>query len=323
MSPINSSLTAFSAFSGMDGFRVGAEATDLKCIGGCDTDSYARIAGFLNFRDVLLRDVKEVDRTTTKPFDILMAGLPCTPFSKVGNRTAFNHPDGLLYLEVVRLLRDFRPKAALIENVPFLIKHAGGITIQTILSAIHEAGYSIHLREENAAKHSAPTARNRVYIVCFRDDHGIEHFNWPKPTLIPTPISSVLLPEDDCRTESLFIDDKKFHPTRGPAKKNPFMPIKLGYVEKDFRENRVFSIDAPAPTFLATSPQPGGALGFYMINGRIRRLHQEEMLAAMRFPPNFLLPFAPAIVDRLIGNSVAVPVVRKILNQIKITLEEV
>jgi len=52
----------------------------------------------------------------SKPIDLLAGGVPCQPFSIAGKH--LGHEDGRnMFPEMVRAVRELRPKAVLVENV--------------------------------------------------------------------------------------------------------------------------------------------------------------------------------------------------------------
>jgi DNA (cytosine-5)-methyltransferase 1 len=105
----------------------------------------------------------------------------------------------------------------------------------------------------------------------------------------------------------------------------PLRPIAVGRIGEDGQSKqgyRIYSDRGIAVTFCARGGGVGGTTGLYLVNGRVRRLHPRESARAMGFPDTFVLP--PEVSDEqarsLFGNSVAVPVVRRIFDRIVETL---
>lgn len=134
--------------------------------------------------------------------DLLAAGLPCQPFSVAGKGRA--HQDRRdMFCEVVRAARELRPKAILIENVKGLVRsgfrdyfeylllaiaspslasivredwkrHLGTLRDELRKGTTADPGYTVHVHEINSADYGVPQWRERVLIVAFRNDLGVE-----------------------------------------------------------------------------------------------------------------------------------------------------
>merc|ERR1711971_1106642 len=71
-----------------------------------------------------------------------------------------------------------RPKAFLLENVPFLLEIGGGWYMRAILDELETAGYTVHYRILNS-RPVIPQRRRRMYFVGFRDAAHAKAFAWP------------------------------------------------------------------------------------------------------------------------------------------------
>ena len=91
---------------------------------------------------VIVRDIRTVDSNQIRAMtdlkknevDVVIGGPPCQGFSTVGKRQE-NDPRNLMFLEFVRMVRDLRPRAAVMENVPqFLhpLEVATGICLKNL-----------------------------------------------------------------------------------------------------------------------------------------------------------------------------------------------
>ena len=72
----------------------------------------------------------------------MLGGFPCQPFSYAGKRKGFGDTRGTLFFEIERILQKYQPKAFLLENVRGLYTHDEGRTFDTIMSKLHDLGYS-------------------------------------------------------------------------------------------------------------------------------------------------------------------------------------
>lgn len=156
-------------FAGVGGIRMGvSEAFDefglqSKCVLSSEIDDNACLTYSLNFNEKPSGDVRQI--TESEPFDLLLAGFPCQPFSYAGKRMGFGDTRGTLFFEIERLLGMYRPKAFLLENVRGLYTHDGGRTVETIMGKLHELGYGTCDLLLNSSNFGVPQNRVRLYIV--------------------------------------------------------------------------------------------------------------------------------------------------------------
>lgn len=161
-------------FAGIGGFRTGlTNAGDIFLpVGWCEIDRYAQKAYRALYEtegEYFCDDATKIEPTELPDIDLICAGFPCQPFSVSGRRLGFADTRGTLFHEIVRLAEAKRPSYLLLENVPGLLNHAQGETFRTILTAIHELGYSLEWCCLNSADHGVPQQRRRVYIVGYLD----------------------------------------------------------------------------------------------------------------------------------------------------------
>lgn len=156
-------------FAGVGGIRIGAtealrkKGIDSECVLSSEIDEKACETYFLNFGEHPSGDVKKI--TEIEPFDFLLAGFPCQPFSYAGKRRGFGDTRGTLFFEIERILAQYRPKAFLLENVRGLKTHDGGRTFDTIITKLHELGYGTAELILNSSNFGVPQNRVRLYIL--------------------------------------------------------------------------------------------------------------------------------------------------------------
>jgi len=161
-------------FAGVGGFRLGLEALGGICVFSNEIDqdcvrAYTELFG--NESSVLhVGDVCKVSSDSIPDHDLLVGGFPCQPFSKEGLQPGIHDPRGLLFRELVRILRDKRPKHFLFENVPGLLSSNGGGDYKMILQEFEvESDYRVHAEVINA-KCLTPQSRKRLYFMGTRED---------------------------------------------------------------------------------------------------------------------------------------------------------
>lgn len=165
----------FDMFSGIGGFRSGLTAVGgFECIGHCEIDKYANIAYNAIYDtkgEIYFEDARQIDPDQLPYFDLLCAGFPCQSFSVAGRRMGFDDTRGTLFFEVARICKSKRPPYLLLENVPGLLSHDEGRTLETIFSALVELGYHLEWCVHNSKYFGVPQQRKRLYIVAYLDSY--------------------------------------------------------------------------------------------------------------------------------------------------------
>ncbi len=110
--------------------------------------------------------------------DIVVGSPPCQAYSTVGKRM-IDDPRGKLFVEYYRMLKEFKPKFFLFENVKGLLSMQGGELHAEIISLFESLGYRVQSRLLNAADYGAPQIRERVIITGSKLAH---EFKYPAPT---------------------------------------------------------------------------------------------------------------------------------------------
>ncbi|EOX1309288.1 DNA (cytosine-5-)-methyltransferase [Listeria monocytogenes] len=158
-------------FAGVGGFRLGMEAAGHKCVGYVEIDKYARTSytaihqtegefeghDITSISDDVIRSIGRVD--------IIAGGFPCQAFSIAGKRRGFEDTRGTLFFEIMRWATVLKPETLFLENVPGLLSHDEGITFETILRKMDEAGYDAEWDCLNACHFGVPQSRERIFLI--------------------------------------------------------------------------------------------------------------------------------------------------------------
>lgn len=170
-------FTYFSLFSGIGGFELGiAKACAGKkqkpvCVGYSEIDPYAiKIYNAHFSKHKNFGDITKIKTETLPDFNLLVGGFPCQSFSIAGKRLGFDDKRGTLFFEIVRILRDKRPRHFVLENVKGLLSHDGGRTFKVIIHALAALGYSVEWQVLNSKDFGIPQNRERVFIVGYHGD---------------------------------------------------------------------------------------------------------------------------------------------------------
>ena len=161
-------MKAFSMFSGIGGFELGAKmaSEDIELIGYSEIDKYAiqvyekHFSGATNYGNATTIDGEQLP-----DFDLLVGGFPCQAFSVAGKREGFNETRGTLFFDIARICSEKRPRHLVLENVKGLLSHDKGKTFQTILRVLSDLGYGVEWQVLNSKDFGVPQNRERVFIV--------------------------------------------------------------------------------------------------------------------------------------------------------------
>lgn len=179
-------FTVLELFAGAGGMALGLEKAGLSAVMLNEIDKHACNTLRLNRPDwnVVEGDVAGIDFSQYKgKVDVLAGGFPCQAFSYAGKKMGFEDTRGTLFFEFARAVQEVQPKILLAENVRGLLNHDDGNTLQTIVNAIDEIGYSlITPKVLKAIFYQVPQKRERLILVAIRKDllNSID-YEWPSP----------------------------------------------------------------------------------------------------------------------------------------------
>lgn len=147
-----------------------------------DFDKYAVDTYNANFlHQAVCADVSDINFTTLPDIDVLVGGFPCQSFSTVNPTKDTNDERANLYKQIVRFLREKRPKYFICENVKGLITLQRGAIINKIVSEFEAEGYNVQYKLLKAVEYGIPQKRERVFIIGIRKDIDCTYF-YPKTT---------------------------------------------------------------------------------------------------------------------------------------------
>lgn len=137
------------------------------CVGYSEIDKYAIQTFEHHFGKEVKNygDATKLNTSELPDFDLLVGGFPCQAFSLAGKRAGFEDTRGTLIFDVVRVLRDKRPRHFILENVKGLLSHEGGKTFAAILEILADSGYDVSWSIHNSKNYGVPQNRERVYLI--------------------------------------------------------------------------------------------------------------------------------------------------------------
>lgn len=308
-------FTFIDLFCGLGGFRLALESVGGMCVFSSDIDPYARATYKANFGEEPSGDITKIDSCEIPPFNVLCAGFPCQAFSCAGKQRGFSDKRGTLFFQILRIAAYHRPEVLFLENVENLIRHDGGRTLQVILYSLQAFGYKVYHKVLIANDYGVAQIRKRIYFVCIREDLKIS-FNFPKPFGNATAVEDYL---EESVNEKYFITDPSIYFYKPDLEHRINTTCRIGGIGKLSQSYRIYSSKGVTPTFVCQNRGPGGGTEAYLIDGRVRSLTPTEAKRIMGFPESYIFPVSDGKALELLGNSVAIPVIRAIAQEIVAT----
>jgi DNA (cytosine-5)-methyltransferase 1 len=190
-------------FAGAGGISLGFHALGCQIVAALEVDELAAATHAANFfRDasasVRAQHAKPHDITEVEPedlveefglgtvedaVDLIVGGPPCQAYARVGRaklREVAEHPEafkvdprGNLYLRYLHYVRQMKPLALLMENVPDIMNYGGHNVAQEVAEALDEMGYEARYSLLNSAFYGVPQMRDRVILLAIRKELGV------------------------------------------------------------------------------------------------------------------------------------------------------
>lgn len=309
-------------FAGIGGFRIALESLGAQCIYSNEWDRYAQEVYANNFGHIPEGDITKVDEKTIPNHDILCAGFPCQAFSISGKKLGFEDSRGTLFFDVARIVKEKKPKVVFMENVKNFATHDKGKTLQVVRATMEELGYRFYQKVLNSVDYGVPQKRERIYMVCFRNDLNIKDFTFPKPFELSKHVEDYLL-QDEKLVNHLYVDRPDTYFNNIEDNKYSNKSIRLGIVNKGGQGERIYSTKGIAITLSAYGGGVFAKTGGYLINGKTRKLHPRECARIMGYPDSYQLASSPTQAYKQLGNSVVIDVLQYIAIEIGKTLSSI
>lgn len=159
-----------SLFSGIGGLELGIErATGARTRWQVEIDPFCRRVLERHWPDAKrFDDVRAVGSHNLEPVDILCGGFPCQDLSVAGRGAGLDGERSGLFFEVIRIVREIRPRYVLLENVAALLARGLG----RVLGELAAGGYDARWGVFSAAGVGAPHLRERIFILAADADQG-------------------------------------------------------------------------------------------------------------------------------------------------------
>ena len=199
-------------FSGCGGLSLGFERAGCDVVAAVEFDPLAALSHARNFHrscspekfkhHALARDITKTEPSALvyelglaekmeAAIDIVVGGPPCQAFARVGRaklREIAEHPEaflkdprGNLYTNYLHYIKQLRPGALLMENVPDALNYGGENVAEEVATVLEEMGYQTAYALLNAVHYGVPQMRERMFLIGVHNDAGSLP-GFPKPT---------------------------------------------------------------------------------------------------------------------------------------------
>lgn len=159
-------MTHASLFSGIGGFDLAAEWAGWTNVFNCEIDDFCR--KILKYHFPNAQQYKDITTTDFTPWrgrvDVLTGGFPCQPFSTAGKRQG-TADDRYLWPEMLRAIREIRPRWIVGENVLGIVNWSGGLVFEQVCADLEDAGYTVQAYVIPACAVDAPHRRDRTWFI--------------------------------------------------------------------------------------------------------------------------------------------------------------
>lgn len=177
--------------SGCGGLDLGFIKAGFNVIWANDMDKYAVESYKANISDHIVQgDISNIEINQIPKHNILIAGFPCQPFSIMGKEKGFEDHRGSLFFKICEIIDYHTPEIVVLENVGRLLTHKKGATYKIIENELANRGYKVFKSKLNSSGFGVPQTRNRLFIVCFKNQ-DIE-FSFPKEIPVSIKLQDVL-----------------------------------------------------------------------------------------------------------------------------------
>lgn len=285
-------------------------------------------------------DVRQVTKEDIALFlsgqevDGIIGGPPCQSWSEAGSLRGIEDARGQLFFDYIRILKEFKPKFFLAENVSGMLANRHSEAVKNIIKMFEEAGYDVSLTLVNAKDYGVAEERKRVFYIGFRNDLKVK-FVFPEGSTVDDKKKLTLRDVIwDLQETAVPSADKNKHNPKAVNNNEyftgAFSPIFMS-------RNRVKSWDEQAFTVQASGrqcqlhPQAPKMVKFdkndcRFVEGKehlYRRMTIREVARVQGFPDDFQFIYTDTNnAYKMIGNAVPVNLAYEIATAIKKVLND-
>lgn len=160
-----------SLFSGIGGFDLAAQWMGWNNLFHCEWNEFGQKV--LKYYWPNAKSYHDITKSTFTEFrgriDILTGGFPCQPFSTAGKRQG-TEDNRYLWPEMLRVIREVKPRYIVGENVRGLVNWNGGMVFEQVCSDLEAEGYEILPILLPACSVNAPHRRYRIWFIAYSNN---------------------------------------------------------------------------------------------------------------------------------------------------------
>lgn len=302
-------------FAGIGGTRLGFYQTGaVNIVFSSEWDKFAQKTYHANYGEMPVGDITKINEKDIPDHDILVGGFPCVAFSQAGLKKGFEDTRGTLFFDIARIIKEKRPRSFLLENVKNLLGHDNGKTFTVIRNTLEEMNYAVFYKVFAAKDFGVPQNRERIYIVGF-DKNTVPNFGdfaFPTPPMTSTKVGNILEKKVDAKytlSDALWEGHQRRKVENAAAGKG------FGY--------SLFNSKSPyTNTISARYYKDGSEILIEQKGKNPRKITPREASRLQGFPEEFIIPVSDTQAYKQFGNSVAVPVIHAIAENIISILDD-
>lgn len=256
-------------------------------------------------------DVRQLDLKKLGYIDAFAFGFPCNDFSVVGEQKGLSGTYGPLFSYGISVLKIYKPKWFLAENVGGLKSANEGNAFKLILSEMKKAGYRIYPNLYKFEEYGIPQARHRVIIVGIREDLPFE-FAIPSPEnyatmtckeALETPPIPIDAANNEQTKQSQIVVDRLKHIRPGENAWTANLPDELKLNVSGAKISQIYKrLDPNKPSYTVTGSGGGGTHIYHY--SEHRALTNRERARLQTFPDEFVFEGNKESVRKQIGMAV-------------------
>ena len=326
--PPDHDFTFIDLFAGIGGFRLALQNLGGRCVFTSEWDEYAKKTYRANFGETPFGDITKESTKSFIPdeFNVLCGGFPCQPFSHAGLKKGFEDTRGTLFFDVAdiinrRIERNTPIDIIFLENVKGLKNHDKGKTLKTIIKTLNDLGYEVKTEILNSKNFGVPQNRERIFIVAwlknrnrtFKFPLGLDYNEntiYEKDALQnikQTKVGDILIKNPE---EKYTISDKLYAGHIRRRKEHKEKGNGFGF--SSFDKNAQYT-----STISARYYKDGSEILIEQKDANPRKLTPREAANLQGYPKNYVIPVSDNQAYKQFGNSVSVPVIQTVFNEIK------
>jgi len=222
-----------------------------------------------------------------------------------------------LFFEIARVIDVKRPSIIFLENVRNLVEHDNGKTFLVIYNSLVQFGYIVRYQVMDAHEYcNLPQPRSRIYIVAFLEYQACDSFLYPEPIDLTVGINDIVNRSERKHQIYYYSPDSTVMARYGKDVHDK------NYIYRLWDKGLIRVRNHYCPTLTAQMGTYPDRVPIVRDEFGIRKLTLRECLDFQGFPVDFKFPNSIAIHDayRQIGNSVCVPLIRRIAESISATV---